>query len=85
MDCKKPPTKEVLWAEGMGHAWFCDACFNIWRAKHKDDINSIKAIKDGEAVKKFSDNHNPNEVRVTERDLFNTLRVLPDLKDSKLF
>ena len=72
MDCKEPPTKEVLWAEGMGHAWFCDKCFNAWKAKHKGDINSVKDIKNRAASKKFGDNNNPNiaERAVRSDDIF---------------
>jgi len=60
MNCAEPPTLEILWAEGMAHAWFCDKHFKEWEADHKDDINSIKKIKDGKAAQKFRDNTNPN-------------------------
>ena len=69
MECDAVPTKEVLWAEGMGHAWFCDKCFNIWKEQDgKDDICSLKVITDGEAAKKFADNKNPNLMK--EGDIF---------------
>lgn len=29
-DCKEKPTYEALWAEGMGHAWFCENHFKEW-------------------------------------------------------
>lgn len=62
MKCDKTPTKEVLWAEGMGHAWFCDACFKTWSTTGdgKGDVCSVKEINDGKACKKFADNKNPN-------------------------
>ena len=60
MSCDKPPTKEVLWAEGMGHAWFCEACLKEWSKDHEGDIDYIKEVKDGEASMKFKDNPNPN-------------------------
>ena len=55
-----PPTHELLWAEGKGHAWFCETHFKAWISEHTGDIDSIKEVKDGEAAKKFSDNSNPN-------------------------
>lgn len=60
MECPKPPVYEVLWAEGMAHAWFCKEDLKIWSAQHKGDIDYIKEVKDGEAAKKFADNPNPN-------------------------
>lgn len=60
MDCSKPPVYEVLWAEGMAHAWFCKEHFNKWSTEHKGDIDYVKEVKDGEAAKKFQDNPNPN-------------------------
>jgi hypothetical protein len=64
MDCDAKPTVEVLWAEGKGHAWFCDKCFAVWKTKDgKGDIVSVKAIQDGEAAKKFADNKNPNMLK----------------------
>lgn len=65
MDCDLSPTIEVKWAEGMGHAWFCDEHFKTWKKAHMDDINSIKKVQNGEAAKKFSDNTNPN-IKETE-------------------
>lgn len=62
MSCKEAPTKEVLWAEGKGHAWFCDEHFNSWSTEGDgmDEIISVKEVKDGKASGKFADNTNPN-------------------------
>lgn len=60
MECEAPPTYEVKWAEGMGHAWFCDKHFKSWSAAHKDDIDYVKRVKDGCAAERFADNPNPN-------------------------
>jgi DNA adenine methylase len=60
MECSAPPKYEVKWAEGMGHAWFCESHFKSWSEKHKDDIDYVKEVKDGRASDKFSDNPNPN-------------------------
>lgn len=60
MSCSKPPTVEILWAEGMGHAWFCDPHFKAWESEHKGDVDSKKLVKNGEAAMKFKDNTNPN-------------------------
>jgi len=60
MECDKPPTHEVLWAEGHGHAWFCDEHLKSWSKENGDDIVYLKEVKDGVAAMKFSDNKNPN-------------------------
>lgn len=62
MLCSKPPGYEVLWAEGIGHAWFCEADLIKWSTEGdgKGDVCSCKKIMNGEAVKKFRDNSNPN-------------------------
>ena len=58
MECPEAPTLEVKSAEGMGHAWFCDKDFNIWKNSH--DVDYAKKIKDGIASQNFRDNPNPN-------------------------
>jgi len=62
MECSKSPVYECIWAEGHGHAWFCEKHFKEWATKGdgKDDILYVKEIKDNEAAKKFSENTNPN-------------------------
>ena len=62
MECDSVPTKEVLWAEGMGHCWFCDKHYTKWSTTGdgKGDVCSLKDITTGEAAKKFADNKNPN-------------------------
>jgi len=62
MECDKPPIYEVLWANRMGHAWFCEPHFTKWATEGdgRGDICSVKEIKEGEAAKKFRDNPNPN-------------------------
>lgn len=60
MNCSKPPMYEVLWAEGMGHAWFCLTHLKEFsEADGKDDICSIKAVQDGK-VTNWKDNKSPN-------------------------
>lgn len=60
--CSAPPDVECLWAEGIGHAWFCEKDFKYWATKGdgKDDIVAVKRVQDGKAAKKWSDNNNPN-------------------------
>ena len=69
MNCKKAPEYEVLWAEGMAHAWFCKNHFEQWAKESasnciKDgfpascEIDAVKMIDNGEASKKWSDNTN---------------------------
>lgn len=67
MSCSKPPEYEVLWAEGMGHAWFCKVHFKEWISEENEehtggftDVDYVKEVKDGVAAKKFSENTNPN-------------------------
>ncbi|MBA7534306.1 DNA ligase [subsurface metagenome] len=67
MNCSKPPVYEVLWAEGMAHAWFCKKHFKEWVGpdceEHSggfSDIDSVKEAEGGIAAKKFGDNKNPN-------------------------
>jgi len=60
MECSKPPEYEVKWAEGMGHAWFCKGHFKKWGKDKWDDIDYVKAVKDGKAAEKFGDNPNPD-------------------------
>ena len=61
-DCELKPKYECLWAEGMGHAWFCENHFKEWATKGngKNDIVYVKEVKDGIASSKFSENTNPN-------------------------
>ncbi|MBA7681069.1 hypothetical protein ES703_89397 [subsurface metagenome] len=67
MECNEPPKYEVLWAEGMAHAWFCKKHFKEWISEENEehtggftDIDYVKEVKDGTAAKKFSENPNPN-------------------------
>ncbi|RXG63624.1 hypothetical protein ES695_16410, partial [Candidatus Atribacteria bacterium 1244-E10-H5-B2] len=62
MECNQPPVYECLWAEGIGHAWFCKKHFKEWATSGdgKGEIISVKEVKDGIAAKKFGDNRNPN-------------------------
>jgi len=68
MGCrKKAPEVEVLWAEGMAHAWFCKVCYKKWKKKtftivgnkvtYGEDVVNERAI-DGEASKSWSDKVN---------------------------
>lgn len=62
MECDKPPFYECIWAEGIGHAWFCEKHFKEWATTGdgKGEIISVKEVKDRIAAKKFGDNRNPN-------------------------
>jgi len=71
--CEKKPLYEALWAEGMGHAWFCESDFKEWviTGDGKGDIVYVKEIKEGKASNKFSENTNPNiweELRKTLKE-----------------
>lgn len=67
MDCSKPPTVEVLWANGKAHAWFCDQDFIKWlklpnnmsdNGINEGDVNTVRDIMNGIASKKWSDTTN---------------------------
>lgn len=71
MSCNAKPVYEILWAEGMGHAWFCAKHAKEWVRKSLADckkdgyrgdceLNSMKKVDNGEASKKYSDNKQPN-------------------------
>lgn len=52
MNCDNSPTVDVLWAEGMGRAWFCAKCYAAWKKKHPGEVVSEHRIN-GEAPPKF--------------------------------
>ena len=63
MSCPKAPTVEILWANGKGHAWFCDQCFKAWKKKpnkmsdtgtNDGDVNKVRKVENGEASRKWS-------------------------------
>jgi hypothetical protein len=72
MKCDAAPEYEVLWAEGMGHAWFCEqhlkewlkasvaTCANEGFSNKNCELNSIKKLNAGEASVKFAENKNAN-------------------------
>lgn len=49
MECDQPPTKDVIWANGMAHAWFCDDHFDSWSAEHPGEVDRVKPV-DGIAM-----------------------------------
>lgn len=83
MDCSRSPTVEVLWAEGMAHAWFCDKCFKKWKAEHgpsegsASDIDSVKVVRYGIARKKFSERTSPRSLDKAELLLNKAKLALP--------
>jgi hypothetical protein len=72
MKCDATPEYEVLWAEGMGHAWFCKRHLKEWLkasvascakegfSNKNCELNSIKKLDNKQASKKFGDNKNGN-------------------------
>lgn len=57
MKCDAAPVWECLWAEGMGHAWFCAVHKRAWLQKDgKGEVVSERDI-DGEASKNYR--HDP--------------------------
>lgn len=62
MECSSVPEVEILWAEGMGHCWFCMKCFKKWATEGdgKGDVCAVKKVVDGKASKNWKDNSSPN-------------------------
>ena len=64
MRCEKPPEYEILWAEGMARAWFCEEHLAKWLGESPDrfsqDLSAVKRVVNGEAAKKWKDNPNPD-------------------------
>lgn len=84
MECNRLPVYEVLWAEGMAHAWFCAPHFLQWALCHYKecreggwaiDIDSVKEIVDGVASKKFRDNPNENVFSKLIQDIKQNKRI----------
>lgn len=67
MSCDKSPTIDVLWAEGIGHAWFCAKCYTAWEKEHPGEVNNTKKIEHGIARMKFSDRNSPESLREAGR------------------
>lgn len=47
MQCKRPPTHEILFAEGKGHAWFCDEHYQQWVKENPGEIVSERPVVGG--------------------------------------
>jgi hypothetical protein len=72
MLCSAAPEYEVLWAEGMAHAWFCEKHLKEWLREsvascaeegffNKNcELNSVKKLDNKEASKKWGENKNAN-------------------------
>lgn len=55
MSCKKPPEVDVLWAEGMGRAWFCLAHYKEWKKEHPGEVVAEHKVKDDVVPKKWGE------------------------------
>lgn len=61
MECSVSPTVELLWAEGMGRAWFCAKHYNDWantknnhdKQPHADDIVSERQVRWGVVARRW--------------------------------
>lgn len=72
MVCDATPEYEVLWAEGMARAWFCEKHLIEWVRKQGEEclkngfsnlncgIDAIKEVDGKEVGKLWKDNRNPN-------------------------
>lgn len=64
MECSRPPEVEILWAEGMAHAWFCKKHFKEWKraveAENRaqgfdpEEVSALRELKWGVASKRWS-------------------------------
>jgi len=86
MECDKPPVYECLWAEGIGHAWFCKEHFKDWATTGdgKGEIISVKEVKDKIATEKFGDNRNPNIWAELKRELYKDEEMKKKLSDKQI-
>lgn len=84
MSCSKSPTVEVLWAEGMAHAWFCDPHYKMWEGEHKGDVDYKKLVKNGEAAMKFKDNTNPNILKAARFALQHQWWINPEVNQFRI-
>jgi len=57
MSCNKPPTVEILWAEGKGHAWFCDVHLEEWKKESPGwhDVDVKRELPYGVASENWKD------------------------------
>lgn len=74
MNCEKVPVYECIWADGRGHAWFCENHFKEWRNEDEREIVSVKEVKDGRASKNWKDNRNPNILRALENEIEESIK-----------
>jgi hypothetical protein len=90
MKCDTAPEYEVLWAEGMAHAWFCEehlkewlkqsvaSCANEGFSNKNCELTSLKKLDNKIASKKFGDNKNPNII-----DSFLSKIPIPEVNKEK--
>jgi 8-oxo-dGTP diphosphatase len=55
MECSESPDIECLWAEGAGHAWFCNKHFNEWKDDEWHKVNTQRNLKYGIASEKWKE------------------------------
>ena len=72
MLCGAKPEYEVLWAEGMAHAWFCEKHLKEWVKEQAETclkegfpnlncgLGAIKKVENKEAANKWKENKNPD-------------------------
>jgi len=75
MRCKKAPEVEALWAEGMGHVWFCKEHYEEWKKDefelngkmltYGSEVNTERKIN-GEASEKWSEPVKKEELKKEE-------------------
>ena len=90
MSCKAKPEYEVLWAEGMAHAWFCEKHLKEWLkesvascakegfSNKNCGVDSVKKLDNKEASKKFGDSRNANIL-----DSFLSQITMPEVNKEK--
>jgi hypothetical protein len=55
MECDEAPDIECRWAEGMGHAWFCQKHFNAWKDNEWHSVDAERPLKYGIASEKWDE------------------------------
>ena len=55
MHCESPPEVEILWAEGMARAWFCQKHFDEFKTNNRGDVDYVRKVPHGVVGKKKFD------------------------------
>jgi len=75
MLCKKPPEIDVLWAEGMGRAWFCFAHYEQWKKEHPGEVVSEHKVRNSIVPEKWGGKTRQGEGETMEANVLGKART----------